>query len=332
MTKPDFRITFHKRRSRDFMDPHPDYAVCVNGQQMSELNYNISGYVGRIPTIRGGWAEIQEGHIGAWNALKHRLNDEAARAISGSSGDQDKVVYAHHTWDGRVMRVFNGRDERFVLRDELMMAERVFGQGAVPWGFCRDAAFEPPLREASPEAVAELLIRSTPAGDDLAPFLLGVARGDRPRLTGRTRKALMTFSETEEGDDVVVGAKSWFFVWAQDAYPETIGEMTERFLNEVERRNVWVDDLPGAVAGRRRTLALRLDDAVAILRGAMGRGRWDAPAEGGSFPERARPLLAQVFRSCDEMGADSPLARADQGLVSAMRGVLGPSGPANGIN
>lgn len=332
MTKPEFRITFNKRRSRDFMDPHPDYAICVNGEQAGQLNYNISGYVGRIPTIRGGWAEIQESHIGAWNALKHRLNEEAARAISASADDPDKVVYAHHTWDKRVMRVFNGRDERFVLREELMMAEKVFGRGDVPWGFCRDAGLESPLREASPEAIADFLVRTVQAGDDLAPFLLGVARGDRPQLTGRTRKALVTFTKTEEEDDVLVGAKSWFFVWTQTAYPETVGEMTDRFLNEVERRNVWVDDLPGAERGRIRSLALRLDDGIAILRGAMGRGRWDAPAEGGVFPERARPLLARVFRACDEMGADSPLARADQDLVKAMRGALGPAGPVNGIN
>lgn len=332
MKQPEFKITFHKRRSRDFMDPHPDYAVCLNGEQVGELTHNLTGYAGHLPTITGVKVDIGQVSMGAWNALKHRLNDEGARAIAACVNDNERVINAHHTWNNRVMRIFNGTDERYVLEEALMMAEKVFGPGGVPWLFCADAPLDTPLREVSPETIATFLMPFVHAGEEAGPFLYAIARGDRPHLSGRTRKALTAFAGIDDGDEVVKAAKSWFMVWAHSAYPESMGEMTERFLNDVQRMNVWAGPITGSQTADRRILALRLDDAISILRGATGRGKWDAPAATGTFPDAALPLLARVIKACDDMGEDSPLVRADQELVEVMRKTIQPTDAANRFN
>lgn len=309
---PAFLITFNQLPARDFMDPHPDYEVLLNDEAVSEIFYDFSGYSGWLPDVRGGVHALQDKPLSQWETLRDNLNAHAKKMIERSSDDEKRVLKAHHTLDKEIMRVFNGKDEKFVKADEFLMAAKVFGRRRdVPWGFCEEVRLEEANKEITPAVIASTILRTSIDDPELTSFIKSISENQTPELTPHLRNGIEELALRDEDDEMVNIAKDWFLFWTREKYPETQCETTGRWLEELRKANVWLNDQgPDKETQARRAQALELDDAISLMKGFTDHSRGD-----GRLGYKARVLLVKLLSICEEMGRGAPVTRVDSSVV-----------------
>lgn len=142
----EFKIKLAEKSGREILERQPRYNVLLNDQPVGELYYNMTGYVGYLPTICGGKMDIGERGISAYRKEAARLNNEAAAAIKAHYEDDRRIVLTRPT---------NSSGDRFVISDDglerqchilrrssLLLAESLFGKdAALGLGFFRQEEF-----------------------------------------------------------------------------------------------------------------------------------------------------------------------------------------------
>jgi hypothetical protein len=166
--RPRFRITLEERKSPHVLEPHPRYAVLVNGEERGELYYNMRGYQGYLPTVQGSRMDIGERGISAFRKEIRILNREAAEAIERGASDARRVVLTRPTEDRRILfalsrDVATGEEGLHLLsRSELLQAERLFGGPDIGIGFFSEHGLDPEtapgvlVREEDEELVGKM--------------------------------------------------------------------------------------------------------------------------------------------------------------------------------
>lgn len=309
---PSFLISFNQLPARDFIDPHPDYEVLLNGEAVSKIFYDFSGYSGSIPDIRGRVHAMQDKALAEWWELSDKLNMEAAQKIQKSVSDNARVVKAHHTLDKDIMSVFNGEDEKLVRTEEFLMAAKVFGQRRnVPWNFCEEVSQDRGDAEITLAAIASIILRKNIDDPELLSFINAVVDGKKPQLTPRLRNGIEELAAQDEDDEIISVARDWFLFWTREKYPETQCETTGRWLEELRKANVWLNDpSPDKETQNRRAKALELDDAISLMKGFTDYSRGD-----GRLGYKARVLLVKLLKICEDMGSGAPVTRVDSSVV-----------------
>lgn len=165
--KPSFRITLQERPGRHILERQPRYDVMVNGERKGELYYNMTGYVGYLPTVQGGKMDIGERGISAFRKEVTALNREAAEAIEKGASDARRIVLTRPTEDARLVfalsrDVLTETDEVHLLsRTELLQARKIFGSEDVGVGFFSEHGFD---RATAPVVLFEETDRALQAG------------------------------------------------------------------------------------------------------------------------------------------------------------------------
>lgn len=165
--KPAFRITLEERAGRHILERTPRYDILVNGESKGELYFNMTGYVGYLPTVHGHKMDIGERGISAFRKEVVQLNREAAQAIERGASDARRVVLTRPTEDKAQVfalsrDVLTGTDEvHLVLRTELLQARKIFGSEDVGIGFFSEHGFD---RAAAPVVLFEEMDRALQAG------------------------------------------------------------------------------------------------------------------------------------------------------------------------
>ncbi|OZB13953.1 MAG: hypothetical protein B7X55_12125, partial [Rhodobacterales bacterium 34-62-10] len=88
----EFKIRLAEKTGRHILERQPRYDVLLNGNPVGELYFNMTGYVGYLPTICGAKMDIGERGISAYRKEAARLNNEAAAAIKAHYEDDRRIV------------------------------------------------------------------------------------------------------------------------------------------------------------------------------------------------------------------------------------------------
>lgn len=80
-----------EKPGRYMLEKTPRYDVSLNGEVVDELYFNMTGYVGGLPTVQGSVMNIGEKPISAWRKEAAAINREAAQAIAALSDDPRKI-------------------------------------------------------------------------------------------------------------------------------------------------------------------------------------------------------------------------------------------------
>lgn len=160
MSKIRHQITLREKPGRHMFEREPRYDVLLNGEPVSELYYNMRGYRGAIPTVRGGWMDIGERGISAWRKEVAWQNKHAKSLLSKSAKSTRRIRNALPTEDKRMVFAISvdtargaTRTEHYLIyRREFLHGRDVFGQELAP------EFFEPmELSAGAPDAPAVLL-------------------------------------------------------------------------------------------------------------------------------------------------------------------------------
>ena len=98
---PEHKVALREKKSPHILERHPRYDVLVNGEVKGELYYNMTGYVGVLPTVSGASMQIGEKGITAFRKEVSRINREARRTIEVGLADYRKIVDTRPTSDNR---------------------------------------------------------------------------------------------------------------------------------------------------------------------------------------------------------------------------------------
>jgi len=236
--RPAFKISLSEKPGRHILERQPRYAVLVNGEVFGELYYNMSGYVGYLPTVQGGKMDIGEKGISAFRREVSVLNKEAAAAIEMGASDARRIVLTAPTEDGVVLfalsrDVLSGTDGvHLISRREFLQAKRIFGSDDIGTGFFHEHGFD---REAAPTVLLE-------QGDEA--FAAG--------LTGvRTRIMDLTEAETHQR----------YIEHVFDTADQDVKlVVSRRVIDEVDQEPEYVSRLSLELARARYGDAMRLSD------------------------------------------------------------------------
>lgn len=165
--KPVFRITLEERSGRHILERTPRYDILVNGIRKGELYFNMTGYVGYLPTVHGHNMDIGERGISAFRKEVVQLNREAAQAIEKGASDARRVVLTWPTEDKAQVFAMSrdaltGTDEiHLISRSELLQAKKIFGSQDIGIGFFSEHGFD---RDTAPVVLFEEIDRALQAG------------------------------------------------------------------------------------------------------------------------------------------------------------------------
>lgn len=316
-----FILSFEKMRSQKFSVHTPDYLIMFNGVTTGRLCHRDFGYVGIIPDHTGHFHQFPEAPLQAWNVIRKRFMDEAEVAIQRASGDDRKIDGAYETLDPKIMRVSCGQDEKTVSANALFFAQKIFGHTQnVPWSFC--AHQEPVVftSDSPADNLASLLVNET-KDETTRMFLFRIAQGDRPVLGVREWSTVeKTLSDLSQAAPTEIAA-SGFLYWFYSAYPECFRGILNRFLVEVQARNIWTNEklCTAAEHKERAKLAYEVEEHVMHLREIREHDVWTQPAETlkpADLPFRTLSDIKFLFKTCSQMREASPLKKVDPELLS----------------
>lgn len=69
-----FKITLQEKGFRFLCQEKPDYHVMLNGERVSDLYFNMTGYCGSIPKPKGGSVSIGECSLSEWKKFIAKMN------------------------------------------------------------------------------------------------------------------------------------------------------------------------------------------------------------------------------------------------------------------
>lgn len=148
---PEHKITLRQKASPHSLERHPRYDVLVNGEKKSELCYNMTGYVGTLPTVSGFAMDIGERGITAFRKEVSALNARARAAIGRGLSDPQKIVLTRPTSDSRslfaISRAGDDPDTtraHILNRREHLQAKALLGTDAIGAGFYHNANHDAP--------------------------------------------------------------------------------------------------------------------------------------------------------------------------------------------
>ena len=129
-----------EKPSPHLMERQPRYRILLNDLDVGELYYNMTGYVGGLPTVQGTKLNIGEKGISAWKRAAGVLNSEAKKAIDLGAGDERKIGLTRPTSDNRsvfAMSFVRGEAARphLLSRRELIRGMEIFGRSDIGIGF-----------------------------------------------------------------------------------------------------------------------------------------------------------------------------------------------------
>lgn len=165
--RPSFSLRIEAAPGRHILERMPRYRVMLNDAPQGELYFNMTGYVGYLPTVQGGKMDIGERGIGAFRREVAALNREAREAIGAALDGARRLVLTRPTEDPRLVFALS-RDEdggpdgiHLLSRRELIAAERLFGSRDVGIGFFSEHGFDP---GDAPTVLFEEIDRALAAG------------------------------------------------------------------------------------------------------------------------------------------------------------------------
>ncbi|MCW3782990.1 hypothetical protein [Defluviimonas salinarum] len=144
--KPVHKITLVEKPGRHLMERTPRYDVMLNGARWGELYFNMTGYVGHLPTVQGGRMDIGERPISAFRKEAATLNREAERTIEVADADSRRIAITRPSCDNRMIfaiSMIDGEHPRAHLlnRREYDHAMALFGGADVGLGFFQEHPF-----------------------------------------------------------------------------------------------------------------------------------------------------------------------------------------------
>lgn len=313
-----FKTSLRKIKSKNFMASQPDYAVIINGKTVSSLLFSVSGYIGSLKDHTGSVVTLPESPISEWLHVASELNKRAHERIMAYSGADKHIAFIHETWDPDILRISSGDEDSHVPKKTLLMAKRIYGRtGLIPWGFCEEAGQETNEFDTSAEALAMRLSTLFDGYGATKNFLMQVANGDRPVISGENRKHIrIRIEQNEEKADYrhIIQA---FLIWFDDVYPESLGEIIDRFTTAVQAGNIWLDGRLSLIPGweDKNRLALLIEENIAVLRGFIGNGQFFSTVKGDPPSQHSaniKDCLNKIFKLSDLMAESSPLKKANE--------------------
>lgn len=150
MTKaPQFKLALAPRPSPHMLETKPRYDVLVNGVKHDELYFNMTGYRGGLPDIRGYKLDIGEASISAYRREVATLNREAHALLAQALSDPKVVLSTYGATERDKVLICVGTpplDEgddplemRSVFRRDWEAARIFFGHDRIPSSFLLEA-------------------------------------------------------------------------------------------------------------------------------------------------------------------------------------------------
>lgn len=112
--RPRFALTLREKKSPHMLERTPRYDVLVNDKVQGELYFNMRGYVGYLPTVRGSVMDIGERPISAFRKEAMILNREAIRTIEATAADPRRIT---QTWPTSDSSTLLARSESVILSE-----------------------------------------------------------------------------------------------------------------------------------------------------------------------------------------------------------------------
>lgn len=128
-----FKIKIEKIPARHILEREDRYGVLLNGNQVGELYYNMTGYRGALPTVSGAHFDIGERGISAWKKLAAELNREAKHLERIVSASPMKFSSISPTIKGDVVRLDFHSDE--TVQETLFVSRRAAHAGLELLGY-----------------------------------------------------------------------------------------------------------------------------------------------------------------------------------------------------
>jgi len=137
MTKIQHVVSLREKPGKHMLETRPRYDVLLNGEVVTELYFNMRGYRGALPTVRGGWMDIGERGISAWKKEVAWQNKHAKALLSKVAKSDRHISITRPTADNRMLFCVshNGAGvprAHFLYRREFVFAMEVFGQEVAP--------------------------------------------------------------------------------------------------------------------------------------------------------------------------------------------------------
>lgn len=140
MSKVKHQITLREKPGRHMLERQPRYDVLLNGEPVSELYYNMRGYRGALPTVRGGWMDIGERGISAWRKEAAWQNKHAKALLAKVAKSTRRIRTSLPTEDQRVVFAVSfeaGKgsakaEPHLLWRREFLHGRAVFGDDLAP--------------------------------------------------------------------------------------------------------------------------------------------------------------------------------------------------------
>lgn len=140
MGKITHQITLREKPGRHMLERQSRYDVLLSGQPVSELYYNMRGYRGALPTVRGGWMDIGERGISAWRKEVAWQNKNARDILAKSEKSTRRIRTSLPTEDPRMVFAVSvdlgkgsAKSEPHLLwRREFIHGREIFGDDLAP--------------------------------------------------------------------------------------------------------------------------------------------------------------------------------------------------------
>lgn len=257
--KPAFRISLAEKPGKHILEREPRFDVLVNGEPQGELYFNMTGYVGYLPTVQGSKMDIGERAISAFRKEVAALNRDAIEAIEQGASNARRLALTFPTTDGSTMfaisrDVVSGTDEAHLLsRREVLQAETIFGSKDVGLTFFSEHGFD---RNAAPVVLFD--------EDDLAlaAGLTDVRHRFMDRVEAETHQRYIehVFKTTDDEVRVIVSRR---VVDDFDAEPEYVNRLSlemarARYGDAMRFSDLQVsEERPAVVGNEARSLLAR---------------------------------------------------------------------------
>lgn len=138
---PFFKITFEDGRA-PLLGGKPDKKVLLNDQVVGELSFNMTGYIGTLPTPDGKTTSLTESSFTKWSAEARKQNRIAKDMAARNEQSNRRFIRASPTTNGDVWRCFFetkssdvGEMSMFIPRSAVIAGIDLVGQEKLTLGF-----------------------------------------------------------------------------------------------------------------------------------------------------------------------------------------------------